>query len=395
MATFLPLLLLLLFISAAMHDDYSLTLAYLFVGVTVAGAWWGRRSLAQVQHKRQFSDHAFLGEQIQIKLHIHNRGRLPVLWLGLRDSLPVALSTTPFFQQVFSLGPGDETDFEYTVYANKRGYYPIGPLLVSSGDILGLNKPMHVENQAQYLTVYPKVIPLSTIQIPSRSPHGTLRHHQQIFEDPARVFSKRDYVAGDSLRRVDWKASAASGRLQTKLFEPTISLETLIFLDLNIETYHYRRRIEASELSITIAASLASWISGKQQTVGLRINGNDPLADDGIPPYLPPRKGKAQLMHILEILARIQTVSHPPLADLVREQRHHLSWGVTLIVVTGSADHALLDELYQARRAGQNAILILAGPPIPSASNIAQRAEHFGIPMIHIHDERDLDIWRR
>ncbi len=395
MATFLPLLIVLLIIAAFMRDDFSLTLAYLFVGVSIIGAWWGRRSLGQVKHERQFSERAFLGQQVEVNLHIHNRGILPVVWVGLQDSLPVALSTNPFFQQILSLGPRAEADFNYTVYANKRGYYPIGPLFISGGDILGLNAPLRLENKAQFLTVYPKIIPLSSLQIPSRSPQGTLRHHQQIFEDPTRIFSKREYTPGDSLRRVDWKASATSGRLQIKLFEPSIALETLIFLDLNSDTYHYKRHIDAIELAIVIAASVASWISGKHQTVGLKINGQDPLMMDGAPQYLPPRKGQAQLMHMLEILARIQPVRQVSLTDMLRQQRHQLSWGVTLIVITGSANEALLDELYQARRAGQNVKLILAGPSASSIKNMSERAAHFGIPLVSIHDERGLDIWRR
>ena len=103
-----------------------------------------------------------------------------------------------------------------------------------------------MEMPAQYLTVYPRIVALNSIQIPSRSPQGTMRHTQPIFEDPTRVLGKREYVAGDSLRRVDWKSTAVTGRLQVKLFEPAISLETLIFLNLNAEDYHYRSRIDST-----------------------------------------------------------------------------------------------------------------------------------------------------
>ena len=54
---------------------------------------------------------------------------------------------------------------------------------------------------------------LTSLSLPSHSPLGTLRHTQPIFEDPSRVTGKRDYISGDSLRRVDWKATAATGRL--------------------------------------------------------------------------------------------------------------------------------------------------------------------------------------
>ena len=392
----LPLLLLLLFITAiVMRDNFSLIMVYLLVGVTVTVTWWSRRSLKQLIYQRQFNRHAFLGEKIVVQLHLHNRGFLPILWTSAQDALPVALSAQPFFQRVLSLGPGAESDFHYTVYANKRGYYPIGPLFISGGDLLGLNPPVRLEHKAEYLTVYPRVIPLSAVQIPSRSPQGTLRHKQQIFEDPSRLFGKRDYTQGDSLRRVDWKASASSGRLQVKVFEPSIALETLIVLDLNKENYNYRHTIEATELAIVIAASLAAWVVDKRQTVGLKINGQDPLTADGVPQYLPPRKGQAQLMRMLEALARIQANTKQSLADVVQQQRHHLTWGTTLLVITGQADDNLLAELHQARRAGQNAALILAGPAdLETAKNAARRAAHFNIPLIAIHDERGLDIWR-
>ena len=87
---------------------------------------------------------------------------------------------------------------------------------------------------------------------------------------------KRDYTAGDSLRRIDWKSTAAVGRLQTKLFEPSIALETVLFLNLNSEEYHYKFRYDASELAIVVAASLANWIIGQKQSVGLVVNGSDP-----------------------------------------------------------------------------------------------------------------------
>ncbi len=382
-------------IAILMGDHFSLTLVYLFVGVIAAGLWWNRRSLAQLQHKRQFNSHAFLGEKIAIRLHIHNRGFLPILWTSVQDSLPVSLSVQPFFQQILSLGPGAETDFHYTVYANKRGYYPVGPLFIVGGDLFGLSKPVQLNHPAEYLTVYPNIIPLSSVQIPSRSPQGTLRHHQQIFEDPSRLFGKREYTHGDSLRRVDWKASASSGRLQVKIFEPSIALETLIFLDLNNENYNYRHRSEATELAIVIAASLAAWVVGKRQSVGLNINGQDPLAENGIPQYVPPRKGQAQLMRMLEVLARIQAKTQQSLVNVVRQQRHHLAWGTTLMVITGLVNDDLLGELHQARRAGQNVALILAGPAdYETSQNTLRRAAHFGIPLISIHDENGLDVWR-
>lgn len=392
--TFLPLLIVLLIIASFMRGDFALTLIYLVVGALVVGLGWSRRALGHVEARRRFSAHAFLGERVDIDLHVKNSGWLPILWLELRETLPVALAGPNSFQSVIHLGPHAEAHFEYSVHAHKRGYYRIGPLSFSTGDILGLSDSLQVQSEPEALVVYPKIIPFTSVDIPSQSPQGTLRHRLPLFEDPTRVFGKRGYTSGDSLRRIDWKSTAASGRLQVKLFEPSIALETFVILNLNADDYYYRSRIDSSELAIVIAASLSNWIVAQKQMVGLLVNGHDPLTSDGAPQPIPPRKGKRHMMRLLETLARVELIDNSPLVPLIQEQRYLLPWGTTLIVITGEANDALLDELYQARRAGQNAIVILAGGGA-SEEAMRQRAKTFGIPLYSMATERDLNIWTR
>jgi uncharacterized protein (DUF58 family) len=392
--TFLPLLIVLLLIAAFMRGDFALTLIYLVVGALAAGMWWSRRALGQVDAKRRFPTHAFLGETVKIDLHVQNKGWLPVPWMELRETLPVALVGPHSFQTVTNLGPRANAQFEYFVQARKRGYYPIGPLSISTGDILGLSDSLQAKMQAEALVVYPKIIPFTSMEIPSHSPHGTLRHTLPLFEDPTRVFGKRGYTSGDSLRRIDWKSSASTGRLQVKLFEPSIALETFVFLNLNAEDYYYRSRIDSTELAIVIAASVSNWIIAKKQMVGMMVNGQDPLTTDDRPQSVPPRKGKRHMMRLLETLARVEIIEKSALVPLIQQQRYQLSWGTTLIVITGTASRELLDELYQARRSGQNSVLILVGRDFPD-EEAQRRAAFFGIPVISIATERDLEVWTR
>jgi uncharacterized protein (DUF58 family) len=398
---YLPLLLFLIFVAAFLRDDFAFTLVYLLIGVFLLGSWWSRQAMAAITYKRKFYSRAFLGEKITVNLEIQNSKWLPVPWLRIREGLPVELSGPETFDRVLTLTPQTKESFVYTLEARKRGYYPIGPLFISTGDLLGLGgSDLQNEGETEYLTIYPKVVPLAQLKFPSRSPMGSLRHTQPIFEDPTRVMGKRDYVVGDSLRRVDWKSTAITGRMQVKLFEPSIALATVIFLDLDGPSYHYRTRIDATELAIVIAASVSNWITNKGQTVGFFTNGEDPLAADGQAQFLPPRRGKGHLMRVLETLARIQTIDSAAigkggnLAEQIQNQRVHLPWGTTLIVITGSVDDALLNELHQARRAGQNAVIIISGRAI-GVKDIQARAGYFGIPVIPIAKEEDLERWGR
>jgi len=390
--TFLTLLVVLLVLAVFLRGDFALTLVYLMTGALAAGIWWVRQTLGQVEAKRRFSNHAFLGERIKIDLQVNNKGWLPIPWLELRDALPVALAGPNSFQAVVQLGPRAQANFEYSVEARKRGYYAIGPLDISTGDLLGLSEPLLVQSQAEPLVVYPKTVSLTNMDLPSQSPQGTLRHRLPVFEDPTRVFGKREYASGDSLRRIDWKASATSGRLQVKLFEPSIALETCIILNLNAEDYYYRSRIDSTELAIVIAASISNWIIGKKQMVGMMVNGHDPLAADGRPQPISPRKGKRHLIRLLETLARVEIVEHSPLGPLVQEQRYRLAWGTTLIVITGKLGEEVLNELYQARRRGQNAVLILSGRNAGDEA-MRRRASVLDIPVYSIATEHDLQVW--
>jgi uncharacterized protein (DUF58 family) len=201
-------------------------------------------------------------------------------------------------------------------------------------------------------------------------------------------------VASDSMRRVDWKASASTGRLQVKLFEPSIALQTVIFLNLNETEYPVKHRIDASELAIVIAASLANWIVSQKQSVGLITNGIDSHTNNQHVQPIPSRKGHAQLVHILDLLARVQCTQSGSLVHMLNQETPRLSWGTTVVIITGYIDEALFDEIFQIQRSGQNVVMVIAG----IGGNIRQarqQARRFGFPLYTFSNEKSLDVWRR
>lgn len=386
--------LVILFVAAALlRDDFAFTILYLFAGIYIIGRWWSGRAVKAVRIIRDFTPRAFLGDDVKVQLQIRNNGILPIPWLRVQDSLPIELAAPGLFKRVLSMGSRGKEEFEYVLKTHKRGYYPLGPIVASSGDLFGLGVENRLEGGLSHLTVYPKIYLLPKLDLPSHSPMGTLRHKQPIFEDPTRVLSKRDYVAGDSLRRVDWKATAITGRLQVKQFEPSIALDTAIFLNLNPEEYDLRARFDATELAIIIAASIANQVIDQKQALGLNTNGLDPLANLQRFRPLPIRRGKGHLMQILDILARIEAAGTISFLEMLHQEIVHLPWGSTLVLITGNAEEALFDALFHIRRSGFNAVLILAGQ-IAHTQRIQQRIEYFKFPFYNIRTEFDLDMWR-
>jgi uncharacterized protein (DUF58 family) len=391
---YILLLISLLIVAALLREDFVFILLYILAGAYAIGRWWSRKSLKALRVKRSLPKWAFLGQPCQVKLELENPGLLPIVWLRLHDSLPVGLTVPNFYNQVLSLGPYEKIKLAYSIRPRKRGYYSIGPLSLFTGDILGIGEPLKREELVQDLIVYPKIIPLSKIDLPSRFPMGMIRSNVPIFADPTRVIGKRDYIVGDSLRHVDWKASASKGSLQVKKFEPSISIETAIFLDLHADVYFHKTRNYTIELAIIVAASIANWVISKQQSVGLYTNALDPLLTAGVSNNIPPANGRSHLIRILETLGRIEMSDNGSIFEMVQQESPSLPWGTTLILITGSMEDQGLDVLFEARRRGQDAVIVSCGQ-VENFLYIKRRAEYFKFAFHHILNEGDLDIWRR
>jgi len=393
MTAFPTFLLFLLVLAILLRADFFFYALYLFFGLYVLAGFWVRRTMGRLSVRRRFVNRAFLGESVAVHLDLVNRSVLPVPWLRLRETRPLKLAAPPILQRVVSLGPRESMTVTYTLHTRSRGYYPLGPLRLDAGDVLGLAAEERRFDEVEHLIVYPQIVPLASLDLPSLSPMGTLRTQQRVFEDPARVIGVRDYVAGDSRRRIHWKVSASVGRLQVKKLEPAISLETAIFLNLNAAEYELRRRAITTEFAIVVAASVASYVIDKRQAAGLYTNGRDPLAvGAGLAPApaicVPPGRGRPHLMRVLDVLARIEVAETFSFAELLHRDSAGLPWGTTLVIVTSQGDEGLAPALLALRRRGFLVVVILVDET--RGAGLIERA---GFSVLRIADERDLRRW--
>lgn len=382
-----------LVMAALARDSFVFAILYLFLGVYVLGRWWSQRALDSLKVHRRFDGYAFIGDVVRVQLEISNTSRLPLLWLRVQEFLPSEISQTGSYRKVESCGPRESIQLTYHLAPRYRGYYPVGPLRLQSGDLLGLAGTQTLEFPAEYLIVFPKIIPLSNTQLPPSSPIGVLRAQQPIFEDPNRPIGKRDYFVGDSQRRIDWKSSAASGRLQVKLFEPSIDMQVMVSLNLFEGDYQTKFKTAAVELAIVTAASIVNWTIERKINTGIHINGFDAAAAQNLLEPIAMSKGRTHLVRILEALARAKIGADQPIHELLHSEMTTLGWGTTFILITGQADDLLLAGLNRLRRRGVNVVLIICGA-VKDYQMIASQARYAGITSYHFVNEQDLDIWR-
>jgi uncharacterized protein (DUF58 family) len=390
---YIPFLLLLFLVAAVLRVDFFFTIAYLFFILYVLARLWTRSNLRHVAFHRRFVGRAFAGDEVTVKVEVVNNGRLPVPWVHVHESLPVELISPPFHQEVFSLGPLETRFFSYDLHCRRRGVYRLGPLNMQTGDVLGIEPPKLGEAASDHIVVYPQVVHLPRLSLPTHSPQVALAARSPLFEDPARVVGVRDYQRGDSPRRIHWTATASAGRLLVKQYQPAIARETLLVLDLNAAAYDPRSRIDATELAITVAASLAHHICVRQRLpVGLTTEALDGIEGERREFYLPPRGERAHLINVLEALARVQIGPAVPLHKRLRRERTRLAWGTTVVAITGSESDDLFQGLALLRQAGFAVTLILCAGP--TATTQARRhAAVLGIPLRQLWRPKELEHW--
>lgn len=412
------LIITLLILALLLRVDFIYYIVYVCLGVYLLSRWLLPRVLNQVWISREFNDHAFYGEIVTVQLVWQNSSRLPLPWLEFSESIPPALRSGEEMQRAINLGGRQERRFSYRIKAGRRGYYRLGPLRLASGDLFGLVEGKTGYLRPDFITVYPRIISLSSLGLPSRLPFGTIASHQRLFEDPARPMGTRQYHSGDSQRHINWKVSAHTDNLLVKRFEPAISLETAILLNLHMHDYERRDWRFLTEWAITTAASLAAYLINQRQPVGLISNGIDPLqsadelqfseesgrllrADEGsdfqesfLPPAIAPHNGRGHLMKILEQLARIESGETIPFTEWGARACYHLSWGVTILAITARGDEVTCQTLHRLVRSGYNPILLVVEPDY-NFGLVRERARLLGFPAFNVTSTSGLDLWRR
>jgi len=266
---------------------------------------------------------------------------------------------------------------------------------VQTGDFWGLFEGRTFRFEPQRLVVYPRIVPLTHLGLHSQVPVGDLQSHRRLTEDPSRIFGVRPYLVGDSLRKVNWKTTAKTGSLQVKRFQSSITLDAHLFLNLKQSDYSLRGMFTAIETGITVVASLAVHLSERRQTVGLTVFGLDPLIESMAAHTIPLRKGRAHLMQLLELLARIQKASSSTaFIQILQQSSAGLPWGTLSFVVTPSIEDDMFDVLLGLRRRGLQPVLIL-NQPGRNFRVVQAQAKQICVPCFRIERVKDMDVWRQ
>ncbi|WP_433046480.1 DUF58 domain-containing protein [Dactylosporangium sp. CS-033363] len=241
-------------------------LAAVAVAVVAVSAALGARRLPLHAERSLERGRVMRGRPVPVRLTVTNSGRW---WTPRFDGVDGGPVTVP------ALRPRRSAAVDYTVVPQRRGELHLGPLRVAQRDPLGLTDRQRDTGGVTSLWVYPRVHPAAPPGsgnrrgvLPGGAGGGWLRGAEELR-------ALREYVPGDELRHVHWKATAVTGGLMVRdLFDPP-SPDLLVLLDTRPEALSPDAFEEAVDFaaSILTAATNAGHRARLRTTDGLDARG--------------------------------------------------------------------------------------------------------------------------
>ena len=226
----------------------------------------------------------------------------------------------------------------------KRGYYVINSLDVVSTDMFMRSVLSTIVPLQQQLIVYPEPIDSAQVDILYQQIMGTIVTKRYQHEDPFEFRGIREYQTYDTMKSINWNASARSGELKVNVYQDTSAQEVCILLNLEDEgVWVYE---DLKEKSISLAGSLASRLIRQGILVSVLSNGAD--CTSGKEVYLEAGSDETHSKNIITALSKVDlNKGMKDFTELLQEYESRIKKGAMLILIS-SCKKERLQEAFSA-----------------------------------------------
>lgn len=263
---------------------------------------------------KKISVRMFPDDQGVIQLLIENYSKLPIphgeVTVYLHDSdksikvLDQPENKEGIYSYFVSLLGSQRLTKEIKVKAKKRGIVQIRSIQFTMLDLLKLGK-QRLSYRGDYraeVIVYPLLTQVTGLKQMIQLQQGNKPKNHALYEDVMLAMGTRDYDHGDPFNKINWKATARTNSLQTKVFETTTVSKWCIMVNIQCEQQKYHT-VENLEQVLSNVAFTCQFATINNISFELYINSKKPMAPFV---HLPVGNGKDHLLKALEILARLR-----------------------------------------------------------------------------------------
>ena len=310
-------------------------------------------------------DRAVEGDELLITIDLEARSPVERLELHvpLPDGLEIVDGASPL---TLHLGYGEERTIELRVRCNRWGAYIIGELTLRAHDRLDLFGYQGTLDRRTPLKVYPRAEQLRSLIAPLETQVHTGNQVARAKGEGIEFADLRRFEPGDSLRRINWRATARRDEMWVNESHPERNTDVIVFLDTFVEA---REETESTlDVAVRAAASLAHRYLERKDRVGL-------VSFGGYLNWLLPSSGLVQLYRIVDSLLDTEIILSYAWKDVDVIPTRTLPPKALVIAVTPLLDERAVTTLLDLRARGFDLAVIEVSPVAFASAAEGEREE--------------------
>ena len=342
----------------------------LFALCTIWG-WTVRYGLKHMTCTRTFSNPTFFvgdeGELIEVVRNekacilpwMRAESRIsPYIRLGRQDNLHV--SGEMYYCSLFTVMPHQQIRRRHKVRFLHRGYYDLGSVSLTAGDMLGLTKAHKIIDLSVPVLVYPRLLDPENLPVPLSRTLGEIVRQRQLLQDPFLIRGIRPYQPGDPVRDIHWPATARTGEVHVRVHDYTARTRLLVVLNMQSEELQWRDQLsdkdtEVVEYAISLVATLC--VQTLQSGLAVGFATNMPMAGSKESTIMLPADGTSREEDVLSNLARLNIVRTQHFPTLLESLTAYS--GLDILVLSRYDSDSIQVAITQLRRSGNEVALHL------------------------------------
>ena len=286
------------------------------------------------------SDNIFENGDMSVKFIVKNKG-LGIGFVEIYDQLPPqARITKGSNYTLLYMRPWQEVSFEYSLKLPLRGHYHLGPVKMRVQDAFDLFYNERIEESIHSFSVFPEIEILEEQIITSRAPKllsGAMPLN--VIGTGTEFYSLREFVPGDSLRSVNWKALAKKGKMMVNETVREDVMDVILLLDAREVSAVGGGKDTPLEMSCRAAATYAKQLLDERNNVALMIYGESVEKIDL-------DRGEHHLFKILTALSSATPKGNLKLEIVLKDMLPYIPSGSPIILFSSLDDDYTISEAF-------------------------------------------------
>ena len=286
------------------------------------------------------SDNIFEDGDMNVRFIVKNRG-LGIGFVEIYDQLPPqARITKGSNYTLLYMRPWQEISFEYSLKLPLRGHYHLGPVKLRVKDAFDLFYNEKIEESLHSFSVFPQIEVLEEQVIKSRAPKllsGAMPLN--VIGAGTEFYSLREFVPGDSLRSVNWKALAKKGKMMVNETVREDVMDVILLVDAREVSAVGGGKDTPLEMSCRAAATYAKQLLDERNNVALMVYGEAVERVDL-------DRGEHHLFKILTSLSSAKPQGNLKLEIVLKDTLPYIPSGSPIILFSSLDDDHTISEAF-------------------------------------------------